>query len=144
MKKLILILILSIIFFNSYCQNGNGIYYLAKNLRELYNSDTKKIPFDDPIKTGLENSVYHGSNVDLALLNKNPFFENRLKLSENNLAVSTIEGVLNLDEEIKSNTKVGLVRGLLANDDEIEEKLNAIPMAEFFKVLESEVSAYYK
>lgn len=75
---------------------------------------------------------------------KNPFFENRLKLSENKLAVSTIEGVLNLDEEIKSNTRVGLVRGLLANDDEIEEKLNAIPMAEFFKALESEVSAYYK
>lgn len=75
---------------------------------------------------------------------KNPFFENRLKISENKLAVSTIENVLELDEEIKSNTKVGLVRGLLANDDEIEEKLKAIPMAEFFKILESEVLAYYK
>lgn len=75
---------------------------------------------------------------------KNPFFENRLKISENKLAVSTIENVLELDEEIKANTKVGLVKGLLLNDDEIEEKLNSIPMAEFFKALESEVLAYYQ
>lgn len=75
---------------------------------------------------------------------KNPFFENRLKLSENKLNVSTIENVLELDEEIKNNTKVGLVRGIFANDEEIESKLNPLPMAEFFKTLESEVLEYYK
>lgn len=74
---------------------------------------------------------------------KNPFFENRLKLSENKLAIHTIENVFELDEEIKSKTKVGLVHGILANDDEIEEKLKAMPMADFFKALETEVLAYY-
>ncbi|MED3660531.1 type I-B CRISPR-associated protein Cas7/Cst2/DevR [Ureibacillus terrenus] len=75
---------------------------------------------------------------------KNPFFENRLKLLENKLVIDSIENVLDLDEEIKANTKVGLVRGILSNDDEIAERLNAMPMAEFFKALESEVRAYYK
>ena len=51
---------------------------------------------------------------------------------------------LDLDENIKKHTNVGLVKGLLENDEEIERELNAIPMAELFKNLEIEVAAYYK
>ncbi|PEA54783.1 type I-B CRISPR-associated protein Cas7/Cst2/DevR [Bacillus pseudomycoides] len=74
---------------------------------------------------------------------KTPFFENRLKLKENKLGVSTIEGVLALDEHVKKETHVGLVKGLLANDEEIEQTLQAKPMAEFFKALEVAVMNYY-
>lgn len=75
---------------------------------------------------------------------KNPFFENRLKLKENKLAVSTIEGVLALDEHIQAATHVGLVKGLLANDEEIEHTLQAKSMAEFFNELEAAVINYYQ
>lgn len=75
---------------------------------------------------------------------KNPFFENRLKLKENKLAVATIEGVLALDEHVQKETYVGLVRGLLANDEEIEQVLQAKSMAEFFKELEAAVINYYQ
>ncbi|MGG2107008.1 type I-B CRISPR-associated protein Cas7/Cst2/DevR [Lysinibacillus pakistanensis] len=75
---------------------------------------------------------------------KNPFFENRLKLKENKLAVATIEGVLALDEHVQKETSVGLVKGLLANDEEIEQILQAKSMAEFFKELEAAVINYYQ
>lgn len=75
---------------------------------------------------------------------KNPFFENRLKLKENKLAVTTIEGVLALDEHVQKETRVGLVKGLLANDEEIEQVLQAKSMAEFFKELEAAVINYYQ
>ncbi|QGG51402.1 type I-B CRISPR-associated protein Cas7/Cst2/DevR [Lysinibacillus pakistanensis] len=75
---------------------------------------------------------------------KNPFFENRLKLKENKLAVATIEGVLALDEHVQKETHVGLVKGLLANDEEIEQVLQAKSMAEFFKELEAAVINYYQ
>lgn len=75
---------------------------------------------------------------------KNPFFENRLKLKENKLAVATIEGVLALDEHVRKETRVGLVKGLLANDEEIEQALQAKSMAEFFKELEAAVINYYQ
>lgn len=75
---------------------------------------------------------------------KNPFFENRLKLQQNELAVATIEGVLALDSHIADNTHVGLVKGLLANDEEIEQKLHAKSMAQFYAELEQAVEAYFK
>ncbi len=75
---------------------------------------------------------------------KNPFFENRLKLKENKLAVATIEGVLALDEHVQKETSVGLVKGLLANDEEIEQTLQAKSIAEFFKGLEAAVIKYYQ
>ena len=73
MKKILILIAISLTAFNSYCQSESGIYYLAKDLRELYNADTKTIPFDAPIKTALEKSSYHGFNVDTSLINKNPF-----------------------------------------------------------------------
>jgi len=74
---------------------------------------------------------------------KNPFFENRLKLNKNYLNIATIESVLGYDQMVKSQTKVGLTRGILQNDQEIEQKLNAVGIGEFFDMLTKEVSAYY-
>lgn len=75
---------------------------------------------------------------------KNPFFENRLNLTGKNLSVDTILSVLDMDKNIREQTFVGLVNGILENDEEIKSKLNAISMAEFFDRLETGVSLYYQ
>ncbi|WP_238542920.1 hypothetical protein [Lysinibacillus boronitolerans] len=49
-----------------------------------------------------------------------------------------------MDSHIQQHTHVGLVKGLLANDEEIEQSLQAKPMADFFAQLEQAVSDYYK
>lgn len=74
---------------------------------------------------------------------KNPFFENRLKLNKNYLNIDTIESVLGYDQKVKNHTKVGLTKGVLQNDQEIEQKLNAVGIGELFNTLTEEVSAYY-
>ncbi|WP_146547922.1 type I-B CRISPR-associated protein Cas7/Cst2/DevR [Rummeliibacillus suwonensis] len=75
---------------------------------------------------------------------KNPFFENRLKLKQNRLSVQTILNVLEEDTVIKENTKVGLIKGILENDAEIEAQLHATSIAEFFQSLQSAVESYYQ
>lgn len=75
---------------------------------------------------------------------KNPFFENRLKLDGKKLSVETIESVLNFDSHVKDNTHIGVVKGILSNDDEIESKLNASSMSDLFKRLETLVNDYYQ
>ncbi|WNF38131.1 type I-B CRISPR-associated protein Cas7/Cst2/DevR [Bacillaceae bacterium IKA-2] len=75
---------------------------------------------------------------------KNPFFENRLKLNKNYLNIETIESVLGYDQIVKNHTIVGLTKGILQNDQEIEQKLNAVGIGEFFNRLTEEVSAYYR
>lgn len=75
---------------------------------------------------------------------KNPFFENRLKLNKNYLNIDTIESVLSYDQMVKNQTIVGLTKGILQNDQEIEQKLNAVGIGEFFNTLTEEVSAYYR
>lgn len=75
---------------------------------------------------------------------KNPFFENRLKVKNNKVNADTIGEILNLHEEVKSETKVGLIKGIFDNDNVIEEKLNSIEMSSFFKGLKEKVEEYYK
>lgn len=74
---------------------------------------------------------------------KNPFFENRLKLDGVELSTETIKAVMELDNHIKENTVVALVKGIFSNDEEIAEQLNAITMAELFTKLQEEVKNYY-
>ena len=74
---------------------------------------------------------------------KNPFFENRVKSYNNRLNIEIIKNVMNLDKEVNVNTKVGLVKGMFANSEEIEKELNAVEMGEFFNYLEEKVKDYY-
>lgn len=74
---------------------------------------------------------------------KNPFFENKLRIYKNNLMMNSIESVYSLDKSIKQNTKVGLISGIFNNEKQINEKLSAIDMGEFFSKLENEVNSYY-
>ncbi|KEH93516.1 CRISPR-associated protein [Clostridium botulinum C/D str. BKT12695] len=74
---------------------------------------------------------------------KNPFFENKLNVSENKLVVETIQDVLSLDETIKDNTYVGLIKGIFSNDDEISNILKCSDIGQFFKELKAKVDEYY-
>ena len=74
---------------------------------------------------------------------KNPFFENKLNVSENKLVVETIQDVLSLDETIKDNTYVGLIKGIFSNDDEISNILKCSDIGQFFKELKAKVNEYY-
>lgn len=74
---------------------------------------------------------------------KNPFFENVLKIDKNNLIIENIQEVLNLDDEIKNNTLVGLLGNLLNNAEEIRKELKACEVAEVFNILYKRVNEYY-
>ncbi|MFW6030434.1 MAG: type I-B CRISPR-associated protein Cas7/Cst2/DevR, partial [Halanaerobiales bacterium] len=74
---------------------------------------------------------------------KNPFFENKVKVKNNKLVIGSLEGVLKLDEGIKSETEVGLIEGIFENDYDIIERLNAQDMSSFFNNLKKKVSQYY-
>ena len=75
---------------------------------------------------------------------KNPFFENKVNIKKNKLKVDTIKDILKLDDSIKTNTSIGLIKGILDNDSEIEKELNSIGMGEFFENLKRKVIEYYK
>lgn len=75
---------------------------------------------------------------------KNPFFENRLIIKNNKLSVKTIEDVLDLSPEIKKSTHAGCIKGIFANDADIEEKLSTKKLSELFETLEAEVEKYYR
>lgn len=75
---------------------------------------------------------------------KNPYFENRLKLSEMRLNADVLLQIIDSDEDTKHNSQVGSMRSIFANDQEIQEKLNPVSIAEVFNKLKSEVDAYYE
>lgn len=76
---------------------------------------------------------------------KNPFFENRIKMEDGyNLNTISLSETMNIDSDVKDNTKSGLVKGILGNDDDIIEKLGAVSMGEFFEYLNTKVDEYYR
>lgn len=74
---------------------------------------------------------------------KNPYFEDRLKLSKKNLNIDMITDVINSCNDTKENTIVGMINGFFGNDDEIREKLSAVSVSELFAELKKEVDIYY-
>ena len=63
---------------------------------------------------------------------KNPFFENRIKVNKNKLEVQILKDIIESDEDIKNNTKIGYIEGIFKNNDEIRENLNTVKVNEFF------------
>ena len=74
---------------------------------------------------------------------KNPFFENRLKVEKNRLAVDTIKDTLKMDEEISKNTICGLIDSIFSNTEEIKKELNPKSIAEVVEELCKKVDEYY-
>ncbi|MBP2632075.1 MAG: cas7i [Firmicutes bacterium] len=75
---------------------------------------------------------------------KNPYFENRLKLSEMKLNADILLQILDSNEDTKHNSLVGSMSSVFANDQEIHEKLKPVSITEVFNKLKSEVDAYYE
>lgn len=63
---------------------------------------------------------------------KNPYFEDRIELNKNMLKTSILTKIINSDEDIKNNTMVGYLEGMLSNNDTIKEELKTIEINEFF------------
>lgn len=72
---------------------------------------------------------------------KNPYFEHRLMVKNNNLNVEIIKELLTVPE-VKNYTHVGLLSGIFNNTKEIEE-LHTTSIHQVFVDLEKEVKEYY-
>ncbi len=75
---------------------------------------------------------------------KNPYFENRLKLSGMNLNTDILLQILDSNDDTKHNSLVGSMSSVFVNDKEIKEKLNPVSITEVFTKLKSEVDVYYE
>lgn len=74
---------------------------------------------------------------------KNPYFEHRLTVKENNVSLETILELLE-EEDVKEHTHVGLLDGIFDNSEEMKEELSVTSIHEMFKNIKSEVKEYYE
>lgn len=74
---------------------------------------------------------------------KNPYFEDRLKISKKDLNVDILKSIVDSCNDTKENTLVGYINGYLNNDEQIKETLNAQTVSEVFNKLKEEVVQYY-
>ncbi len=74
---------------------------------------------------------------------KNPYFEDRLKLTKNGLDAGLIKSVKESCEDTQSNTVIGYVPGIFSNEEEIIKTLSPVSISEIFTKLKEEVRAYY-
>lgn len=74
---------------------------------------------------------------------KNPFFENRIIIKENNINIATLKEVEDDSEDVKEHTFTGITTGIFGNDDEIKDTLHAVTVTDVFVSLKKEVDTYY-
>lgn len=73
---------------------------------------------------------------------KNPVFQNVVRVKDNCIDVSEIQGVLY--DNIKEDTYCGVVDKSFDNTRELKEQLHALSMPEFFSTIKQKVEAYYE
>lgn len=74
---------------------------------------------------------------------KNPYFEDRIKTYNQKLKVDLVKSIINSCDDTKSNTVVGVLPGVFANDDEIKTQLPVVSIADVFNELKKKVKEYY-
>lgn len=74
---------------------------------------------------------------------KNPFFENRIVVSDNKLDTAALTEIMGYSEDVRNNTVAGLASGVFKNEREIKDELKAGTVAETFEYLKKEVDKYY-
>lgn len=80
----------------------------------------------------------------------NPFFLGRVTLQDFNarlLNVKSMESVLKqtvLGHDVRTCTKIGLVDGTFANENEITELIETLSIEEFYQYVLQEIDTYYK
>ncbi|WP_410208487.1 type I-B CRISPR-associated protein Cas7/Cst2/DevR [Fusobacterium sp.] len=73
---------------------------------------------------------------------KNPFFENVVRVENNKIKVEDIVSAIH--SEMKKDTVVGVIKGKFHNTEEINDKLEAKSIPQFFDQIKSEVKKYYE
>ena len=73
---------------------------------------------------------------------KNPYFEGRLRLNKCSLDTGIIKEMFK-DKDVKENTLVGLLDGILDNSAKIKDELAAVDINSLFNQLTGKVEAYY-
>jgi len=73
---------------------------------------------------------------------KNPVFQNVVSIKNNCINIPEIQGVLY--DSFREDTYCGVVDKNFDNTQELQEKLHALSMPEFFAVLKQEVKNYYE
>lgn len=74
---------------------------------------------------------------------KNPYFEDRLKISKKDLNVDILKSIIDSCDDTKNNTLIGYINGYFNNDEQIKTDLNAQSISEVFNKLKEEVVQYY-
>lgn len=75
---------------------------------------------------------------------KNPYFDNRLRLSKLCIDVNVIKDIVDSDNDVLQNTVVGYLDGTFCNNQEIKEKLNPFSVSKAFSEIEKRIEAVYK
>lgn len=74
---------------------------------------------------------------------KNPYFEGRCKLQKGKLNVELLKAVKESCEDTRNNTLVGYLEGSFANNVEIGEEIDIMPIEAVFAALNERVRDYY-
>lgn len=74
---------------------------------------------------------------------KNPVFQNVVDVADNNIVIKNIKDLLTY-EDIKENTRVGIIDGQFANSDEVKAELKAESVPAFFNDIKGKIDAYYE
>ena len=74
---------------------------------------------------------------------KNPFFENRVSVEENQINVGTLQELMGEDEALQEHTYVGVMTQIFANEQELKKNLNAETVGAAFRHFKEEVDEYY-
>jgi CRISPR-associated regulatory protein, DevR family len=69
---------------------------------------------------------------------KNPYFENRIKVTENELNTNILRDISNSDEDVENNTMIGYVDETFHNNAEVKD-LGTISVSEFFEKLNQKI-----
>ena len=73
---------------------------------------------------------------------RNPFFENRIRIENDQINVETLAELLE-DDAIRTHTFTGVVTGTFDNENEIRGKLSGESVGATFRHLKEEVEQYY-
>ena len=74
---------------------------------------------------------------------RNPFFENRIRIENDQINVETLAELLE-DDAIRTHTFTGVVTGTFDNENEIRGKLSGESVGAAFRHLKEEVEQYYE
>jgi len=74
---------------------------------------------------------------------KNPYFDEKINIKDNNLNIDRLLDAINIDEDVTKNTEIGYFSGTFDNEKDVLEKLHPEKIQIFFDNLCKKVEEYY-